>query len=98
MGDFQGSLLEFLALLTVLIERTGAARNRPGVGGRGSCRSRVRTAAPERLLLLKDAVEPGGSAPATPQRGKEERSLITILDTVQGDLLSCPLTIPSCEH
>ena len=88
MEEFQRSLLEFLAFLTVLIERTGAARDRLGADGRGTCRSRVRTTAPGRLLQRSFAVKPGGGAPTAPWSGKEERSLSTNLDTVQGGLLS----------
>ena len=88
MKEFQRSLLEFLAFLTVLIERTGAARDRPGDGGRGTCRSRVRTAPPRRLLHRKIAVKPGGGAPSASWSGKEERSLSKNLDIVQGGLLS----------
>ena len=66
MKGFQRSLLEFLAFLTVLIERTGAARDCLGADGRGTCRSRVRTAAPRRLLDRKFAVKPGGGAPTDP--------------------------------
>ncbi len=82
MEEFQRSLLEFLAFLTVLIERTGAARDCLGADGRGTCRSRVRTAAPRRLLHRKFAVKPGGVAPTAPWSGKEERFPIIIFDTL----------------
>ena len=97
MEEFQRSLLKFLAFLTVLIERTGAARDRLGADGGGTCRSQVRTTAPGRLLQQKFAVETGGGAPTTTRKEKEERSLSTNLDIVQGVLLSCQFIIPSCE-
>ena len=84
MKEFQRSLLEFLAFLTVLIERTGAARDRPGAGGRGTCRSRVRIAAPRRLPQRQFAVKTGGGAPTATRKENEERSSIKILDTVTG--------------
>ncbi len=82
MEEFQRSLLEFLAFLTVLIERTGAPRDRLGADGRGTCRNRVRTAAPGRIFQQKFAVKPGGGAPTAPWNGKEERFPIIIFDTL----------------
>ena len=90
MGEFRKSLLEFLAFLTVLIERTGVARDRPGTGGKGTCRSRFE------LLHREDSVidhsQSSLEAARRPPLG-EGRSPITILDTVQVDLLSSKFII-----
>ena len=44
------------------------------------------------------AVKPSGGTPTGPRRGKEERSPLTILDSIQGDLLSLQTHQPnSCE-